>query len=68
MEYKPTDMQRRAKHEQYVQEALTPHLLILRFIRQHFQPCGEIDNQTTLSIARLTMASLTASREARFCH
>ncbi len=66
MEYKPTDMQRRAKHERYVQEALAPHLLILRYIRQHLQPCGAVDTHTTFSIYRLVMTSLAASKEARY--
>src|ERR1700737_2785344 len=65
MEYKPTDIQRRAKQERYVQEALAPHLLILRFIRQNLKPCGDLDTQTTLAITSLTMASLSASRDAR---
>ena len=66
MEYKPTDMQRRAKHERYVQETLAPHLLILRYIRQHLQPCGAVDYHTTLSLYRLVMTSLTASKETRY--
>ena len=63
MEYKPTDMQRRAKHEQYVQEILTPHLLILRYIRQHLESCGAVESDTVLSIYRLTMASLVSTKE-----
>jgi phosphatidylinositol 4-kinase A len=66
MEYKPTDMQRRAKHERYAQEAMAPHLLVLRYIRQHFQPCGSVDTQTTHSIYRLVMTSLAASKETRY--
>jgi len=66
MEYKPTDMQRRAKIERYVQETFAPHLLILRYIRQHMQPCGAVDIQTTLSIYRLIMSSLTAYNETRY--
>jgi hypothetical protein len=64
MEYKPTDIHLRAKHERIVRETLSPHLLILRFIRQHFQPCGDVDTQTTFSIVRMTMASLAATGEA----
>ena len=63
MEYKPTDMQRRAKHERYVQEAFAPHLLILRYIRQHLQPCGALDTHSTLLIYRLVMTSLAATKE-----
>ena len=66
MEYKPTDMHRRAKYERYVQEALAPHLLILRFIRQHLQPAGASDTQTTLCIYRLAMTSLVSLKEARY--
>jgi hypothetical protein len=66
MEYKPTDMQRRAKHEWYVQETLAPHLLIIRYIRQHLQPCGAVDTHTTLSIYRLLMTSLSARQETRY--
>jgi phosphatidylinositol 4-kinase A len=62
MEYKPTDMQRRAKHERYVQDALAPHLIILRYLRQHLQPCGAVDTHTTLSIYRLVLTSLKASK------
>ena len=62
MEYKPTDMQRRAKYERYVQDALSPHLLILRYIRQHLQPCGAVDTHTTMSIYRLVMSSLAATQ------
>ena len=67
MEYKPTDMQRRSKYEHYIQEALAPHLLIIRYLRQHLQPCGSVDNNTTLSIYRLVMTSLAASKETS-CH
>lgn len=63
MEYKPTDMQRRAKHERSVQEALAPHLLILRYVRQHLQPCGAVNTHTTLSLYRLVMTSLAATKE-----
>lgn len=66
MEYKPTDMQRRAKRERYVQETLAPHLLVLRYIRQDLQPCGTVDTQTTFSIYRLVMTSLAASKETRY--
>lgn len=63
MEYKPTDMQRRAKHERYIQEAFAPHLLILRYLRQHIQPCSAVDVDTVHSIYRLTMASLAATND-----
>jgi len=62
MEYKPTDMHRRAKHEKYVQETFAPHLFILRYLRQHIQQCGAVDSHTIFSIYRLTMASLNASK------
>jgi len=65
MEYKPTDMERRAKLERYVQGLLSPHLLILRYIRQHLQPCGAVDTHVTLSIFRLVMESLATSKETR---
>jgi hypothetical protein len=61
MEYKPTDMQRRAKQEKHIQEAFAPHLLILRYIRQHLQGCSAVDSETFHSIYRLAMASLAAS-------
>jgi phosphatidylinositol 4-kinase A len=63
MEYKPTDMQRRAKHEKFVQDAFAPHLLILRYIRQHYQPCGAVDMNTAYSIYRLVLTSLNAAKE-----
>lgn len=63
MEYKPTDMQRRAKQERYVQEILAPHLLVLRYLRQHLQPCGAVETHTTLSIYRLVMASIAVSKD-----
>ena len=66
MEYKPTDMQRRAKQEKYIQEAFAPHLLILRYIRQHLQPCGAVDTHTVLSVYRLATASLSTIKDIRF--
>jgi len=68
MEYKPTDMQRRAKQERYVEEFLAPHLLVLRYLRQHLQPCGAVDTHTTLSIYRLVMASIAVSKDIRYVH
>jgi phosphatidylinositol 4-kinase A len=56
-------MQRRAKYEQYIQEALAPHLLIIRYLRQHLQPCGAVDKNTTFLIYRLVMTSLAAGKE-----
>jgi hypothetical protein len=64
MEYKPTDMQRRAKYEAYVQETLTPHLLIIRYIRQHLESCSAIDNHTIRLLYRLTRASLTSGKDS----
>ena len=64
MEYKPTDMQRRAKQENYAREVFTPHLLILRYLRQHFQPCGPFDSHTILLLFRVVITGLTATKEA----
>lgn len=58
MEYKPTDMQRRAKHEAYIQETLTPHLLILRYLRQHLESCSAVDNHAVRLLYRLAISSL----------
>jgi hypothetical protein len=66
MEYKPTDMQRSAKHEKFVQEALAPHLLILRYIKQHLQPCAAVDMNTVHCIYRLVLISLNAAKETRY--
>ena len=66
MEYKETDMKRRAKYERLAQEVLLPHLLILRYIRKHLEPSGAVEYNTTFSIYRLVMSSLTAFKETRY--
>jgi len=66
MEYKATDMQRRAKHEKFVQEAFAPHLLILRYLRQHFAACGAVDMNTVYCIYQLVLTSLNAAKDTRY--
>ena len=66
MEYQATDMQRRAKHEKFVQEAFAPHLLILRYLRQHLAPCGALDMNTVYCIYQLVLTSLNATRDTTY--